>query len=157
MIKKGIIEFIVAISILSLLISNYYSYREQSVSNDIIQCVDIQVKVLDVRADLNEYLNRYAVSEDIIKNQSNNINQTTLYWFFNKDLNTERFFSEIDNLNLMRPKWEDCSSSLFLNINKRSDYSFISSIFFWITFVLNLIVIYLLFKGEKVFQNVINP
>jgi len=150
MVSKVLIEIIIAVSVLSLLISNYYSYKEQSVSNDIIQCMDVQVKVLDIRADLNEYLNRYSISEDIIKNQSVNINQTTLNWFFNKDLNTERFFNEIDNLNLMRPKWEDCSSSLFLNINKRSYYSFWSTISFWITLGLNITVIYLLIQKKRI-------
>jgi hypothetical protein len=149
MVKKGLIELIVAIAIVTLLISNYYSYKEQAVSNDIIQCVDIQVKVLDVRADLNEYLNRYSISEDIIKNQSTNFNQTTLEWIFGKDVNTQRFFDEMTNLNLMRPKWEDCSMSLFSSINKRRTYSLVSSIFFWTTLGLNILVIYLFIKREK--------
>ncbi|MBS3092524.1 hypothetical protein J4466_03850 [Candidatus Pacearchaeota archaeon] len=147
--NKRLIEILVAISVLTLLLSNFYSYKEQKVSNDLIECVDVQIKVLDVRADLNEYLNRYSIYDDIILNQTNNVDESNLEWFFNKDLNTQRFFDEIDNLNLMRPYWEECSSNLFLFINQRKSYSLVSSFFFWITLILDIVAIYLLFRKEK--------
>ena len=162
--RETLIGLLMVVGAVTLLVSQYYSYKEQSVTGDLIECMDVQVKFQDIRDVMNEYLLRYSLSYEIITNrpQNNYTTKTPLFepfeiyenpvnlsWYFDKETNLQWYFNEVGNLNLIRPMWEECTSSLLLFARLRERYSSLSNVFLLITLIIYLSVIYLFFKNSK--------
>jgi len=163
--KETLIGLLMALGAIILLFSQYYSYKEQGVTGDLIECMDVQIKFQDIRAVMNEYLLRYSISNEVINNHSQNNytikiplfeplrvyeNPVNLSGYFDKETNLQWYLNETGNLNFVRPLWEECSSNLFLFARLREKYSFLANMFLLITLIIYLIVIYMFFKKSKI-------
>lgn len=165
--RETLIGLLMVVGAITLLFSQYCSYKEQGITGNLIECMDVQIKFQDIRAVMNEYLLRYVVSEEVVANHLKNNytikvplfepfriyeNPVNLTRYFDKETNLQWYFNETGNLNLVRPMWEDCTSKLFLFENQIEKYSFWANLFLLLTLIIYASVIYLYFKNKKLGQ-----
>jgi len=159
--KETLMGILMIFGAITLLFSQFFSYKGQEVTGDLIECMDVQIKFQDIRDVMNEYLLRYSLSNEIIDNHSQNnysiktplFNPLRVYespvnlsWYFDKETNLQWYFNETGNLNFIRPMWEDCSMNLLLYSRLNERYSFLANFFLFITLIVYSFAIYLHFK-----------
>lgn len=146
--------------LLSQLIAGYGDSQQEK----ILTGIGVETTVLDIRADLNEYLTSYLVSRDsFIKNNSQNLsNYHSLKFtkddpinsYFNENKHLTFYVGDLDNLNAVRPLWTETSLESTIAIIKLRSLTW--KLLTWSSRILSLLALICLIMGLRLYRKAID-
>jgi hypothetical protein len=168
--KKRIIELLIIIAGFSLFLNQYYSQKADEKIFNIVEYIGVQVGFSDSRITANEHLLRYLVGKTLLTNltdfndtlDSYTNNNTGIYclktdifgypppcfdltFIFEKQSNIERYFEEVETMNIERPKlYKELGKFIEFILTKEKEVSDLRSYadtFFFITLFLYISIV----------------
>lgn len=151
-------------SAIFLLLGQLIAGYGNTLQEKILTGIGVETTVLDIRADLNEYLTSYLVSRDpSIKNSSQKLSDyhqllftqdAPINNYFNEDKHLTFYVGDLDNLNAVRPLWTETSLESTIAIFKTRGLTW--KLLTWISSGLNLGALIFLILGLRLYRKAVN-